>query len=151
MSIKLIVRGKEFGIFIDVEKFPVFCPSCHNYVSEIYEHPPSRYGDLGWCLCDCGEKLKVNGADSWIEYANIQVRKLKVSMDFKKLFKLKASDFEKLKINYGYDIIEEHTAQTIKLNDLITLIEKRTGKKIVPMETRFPSTLEQQKWLRLMD
>jgi len=78
MEFELIVRK---GVQLNVNKFPLFCPSCRNYLNEIYQHNGSRYGQVGTIKCDCGETLSLTDSDNIIEYINIHVRKLKEVLD----------------------------------------------------------------------
>ncbi|MFC6267850.1 hypothetical protein [Frigoriflavimonas asaccharolytica] len=150
MEFELIVRGNECEVQLNVAKFPLFCPSCRNYMTEIYEHNGSRYGQVGSIKCDCGETLNLTDSDNIIEYINIQVRKLKAVVDFKKLFLMEKKDFEKLKNDIGYNIYEKHFNEKIDLNYLILNIENYLGEKISPFETEFPATIGIKKWIGLM-
>ncbi|WP_106792738.1 hypothetical protein [Aquimarina sp. Aq78] len=148
---ELIVRGNEWGVQLDVKKFPLFCPSCRNYLNEIYEHTGSRYGQVGFIKCDCGEELALTDSDNIVEYINIHIRKLKTVLNFKDLFKMHKVDFEKLKNHYGYDIYEKNLNKRIRLDNLIIDIETHIGKRISPIETEFPATIGIKKWLSLME
>ncbi|MCF8716420.1 hypothetical protein JM658_16450 [Joostella atrarenae] len=150
MEFELIVRGNEYGIQLNVTKFPLFCPSCRNYLTKIYEHNGSRYGQVGSIKCDCGETLSLTDSDNVIEYINIHVRKLKEVLDFKKLFQMEEKHFEKLKTDFGYNIYEKHLNEKIELNSLILNIENHLGEKILLMETEFPATIGIKKWIGLM-
>ncbi|AIY14322.1 MULTISPECIES: hypothetical protein [Cellulophaga] len=151
MTFELIVRGNEWGVQLDVKKFPLFCLSCRNYLSEMYEHTGSRYGQVGSVKCDCGEDLILTDSDNIVEYINIHIRKLKTVLDFKDLFKMRKADFEKLKSDYGYDIYEKNLNKRLELDKLIADIEKHNGETISPIDTEFPATIEIQKWMRLME
>lgn len=151
MAFELIVRENERGIQLDVKQFPLFCPSCKNYLNEIYEHTGSRYGQVGSVRCDCGEDLALTDSDNIVEYINIHIRKLKVILDFKDLFKMRKTDFDKLKRDYGYNIYERNVNKRIELDDLIIDIETHIKETISPIETEFPSTVGIKKWLSLME
>jgi hypothetical protein len=116
----------------------------------LYEHEGSRYGQVGSVTCDCGEELSLTDDDNIIDYISIHLRKLKVVLDFKDLFKMNKADFENLKINHKYDIYEKYLNQTIELTELIDDIEKLKGETISPSETVFPATIPMKKWLKLM-
>jgi len=148
---ELIVRGNDWGVQLDVKEFPLFCPSCRNYLKEIYEHTGSRYGQVGSVKCDCGEELVLTDSDNIVEYINIHIRKLKIVLNFKDLFKMHKVNFDKLKNEYGYDIYEKHLNKSIELDNLIVDIEKNNGKIISPIDTEFPATVGIQKWMSLME
>lgn len=147
---ELIVRGNDWGVQLDVKEFPLFCPSCRNYLNEIYEHTGSRYGQVGSVKCDCGEELALTDSDNIVEYINIHIRKLKIVLNFKDLFKMNQVDFDKLKNHYGYDIYEKNLNKRIELDNLIKDIESHIGETISPIETEFPTTVGIKKWLSLM-
>ncbi len=151
MTFELIVRGNEWGVQLDVKKFPLFCPSCRNYLNELYEHTGSRYGQVGSVKCDCGEELALTDSDNIVEYINIHIRKLKTVLNFKDLFKMHKVDFEKLKHNYGYDIYEKSQDKRIELDNLIIDIENHIGETIWPIETEFPARVGIKKWMSLME
>ncbi len=151
MTFELIVRGNEWGVQLDVKKFPLFCPSCRNYLNELYEHTGSRYGQVGSVKCDCGEELALTDSDNIVEYINIHIRKLKTVLNFKDLFKMHKVDFEKLKHNYGCDIYEKSQDKRIELDNLIIDIENHIGETISPIETEFPATVGIKKWMSLME
>ncbi|WP_298766126.1 hypothetical protein [uncultured Polaribacter sp.] len=151
MSFELIIRGDEWGVQLDVKKFPLFCHSCRNYLNEIYEHTGSRYGQVDSLKYDCGESLSLTDSDNIVEYINIHCRKLKAVLDFKDLFKMHKVNFDKLKNEYEYDIYEKHLNKRIELDNLIVDIEKNNGKIISPIDTEFPATVGIQKWMSLME
>lgn len=150
MEFELIVRGNGHGVQLNVTKFPIFCPACRKYLSKMYEHMGSRYGQVGSVTCDCGEILDLTDSDNIVEYINIHVRKLKEVLDFKKLFHMENKHFEQLKNEVGYNIFEKHLDAKIELSCLILDIENHLGEKIPPIETKFPATIEIKKWIGLM-
>ncbi len=153
MAVELIVqeiRKNEFDVQIHVDRFPLFCPYCKNYLKEIYTHTGSRYGQVGSVECECRAILDLTDSDNIVEEINIHVRKLTTVLDFKELFQLRKIDFKKLENDYGYNIFEKHLNQTITLDSLILNIEKHIEMKISPFETEFPATIEIKKWLSLM-
>ena len=81
---ELIVRGNDWGVQLDVKEFPLFCPSCRNYLNEIYEHTGSRYGQVGSVKCDCGEELALTDIDNivewWIQVINATIPLLLIAL-----------------------------------------------------------------------
>lgn len=150
MNFELIVRGNKWGVQLNVKKIPIICPCCRNYLNEIYEHTGSHYGFVGYVKCDCGERLHLGDSDNIVEYIEIYCRETKVVLDFRDLFKMHNTDFEHLKNKYGYDIYKRHLNKSIELDNLIKDIENHNKKTILPIDTKFPSTVGMKKWLSLM-
>ena len=148
-DIRLIVKGGKQGVQIDVQKFPILCPSCNHYLPELFEHKISRYGHVGSIACNCGEVLNLTDSDNIVEYINIHTRDTKITIDFKKFFKLEKEDFNFLKSKFNYDIFKVHANKRIWLSELIKDLEEIIGDIIQPKTTGFPASRNQKKWLAI--
>lgn len=157
VDVKLIVRSEEQKVLINVCDYPIVCPSCKNYFSDLYHSKGSRYGYLGARHCDCGAKVHLSDSDNVVDYVKCFTSKndaradKTIVVDFYKEFQLRTSDFEKLKKRLNYDIFEKHFNEEIYLSDLIKAIEAEYKIKASPIESKIPLLLVVKKWMGLLE
>lgn len=156
-DIKLIVRGEDWGVQINVCAYPIFCLTCNNYFPALYRSKGSRYGYLGAVYCDCGEKIHLSDSDNIVDYVkcftsrnNASIDK-SIIIDFKEEFKLGSKDFEQLKEKFHYDIFEKHPNEEIYLSSLVKEIEKENNIKAIPIESIIPLPFVVKEWIGLLN
>ena len=123
-SIRLIVRGEEWGVQIDNHITPLYCCNCKKQLDKLYKLDGGRYGQVGTVNCKCGSEIHCVDSDNNVEYLDTTTtfeNKIvgKNFIDFKQLYRLNNSSWTLLKENIGYDILSEDKNQEINLEDII--------------------------------